>query len=152
MRPVDKSLAGLYDGLAKSYAAGMRPSAQGIDAYLALRTALSYDRQLGGNNATEILQKQASVANAAALAFINRKNFAEAVAAVKIAEGQGAGDTATTRKLISGGARDLYEAAVAEIDTNRNAAIAKLKQVILIVPATNIYHGKATKLLSANGG
>jgi pSer/pThr/pTyr-binding forkhead associated (FHA) protein len=147
----DRNVSGLYAQLATAYNNGTRPSAKPAAAWTSLRSALTFDRQLGGAHAAEIQAKQSSIAAQAAVGFASAKNMSEALAAVKVAEAAGA-DTSLTRRLISDYALELYTAAKEEIDSNRTAALAKLRQVKSLLPPTNTTYTKADKLLNANGG
>ena len=146
-----RTLALGYEMFAKNYAIGTRPTAKALDAWIALRSALNFDTNFGnGAHKDDIQARRAQVAPKAALGLASAKNFTEAAVALKLADPANS-DAQFARRLVNDYAAELYETAKGEIDSNRSAALNKLRQVKLLTGSGALFT-KAEKLLSANPG
>jgi len=147
-----RTLAAQYEEFGKAYFNGMRPSAQPIEAWQSLRRALTYDKQLGGVYSSEIQATRARIAGKVAIGMISRGEHLDAVEAVRLAEATNnvTGDVTNAKKLLSMEAASLYKTASEEISSNRQAGIQKLQRIKMLVPSSNIWYGRAQKLLAKN--
>jgi outer membrane biosynthesis protein TonB len=147
-----KTQASVYQQLGVAYNRGMSPGAKPIEAYNDLRRALNLDSgSAGGEFTSEIKSKLAQVAPKAAMSFYVRKDYAQASAAVRTAEGNGIsnGDTKLVRDKLEQAAKELYDQAASEINTNPDAAKQKLRQIKGMVDGKSPTLQKANQLLSA---
>ncbi len=146
-----RSLAAGYEKFARDYAVGTRPSAKAGEAWVALRSALNFDTNTGGGaHNADIQARRAQIAPKAAMNLASAKNYNEAVVALKLAD-PGNGDAVFARRVVNDYASELYETAKGEIDSNRGAALQKLRQVKLLTGSGALFN-KAEKLLAANPG
>ena len=146
-----RTLALGYEMFAKNYAIGTRPTAKALDAWIALRSALNFDTNFGNSaHKDDIQARRAQVAPKAALGLASAKNFTEAAVALKLADPNNS-DAQFARRLVNDYAAELYETAKGEIDSNRSAALNKLRQVKLLTGSGALF-SKAEKLLNANPG
>ncbi len=154
LRTVLRTTAARYEELGKAYFYGMRPSADPVDAWLKLRTAKNYDRQLGGAYMKEIAAKQGQIAGKVALTLTARMQYVEAHEAIRIAEASGNvnGSVKAARQVLNEQASTLYKTASEEISSNRVAGVQKLRLIKQLVGPKSIWYKRAQKLLAKNGG
>jgi outer membrane biosynthesis protein TonB len=148
-----RTTASVYAQLGAAYNRGTSPGAKPTDSYRDLRTALNIDSgSAGGELTSEIKGKLAQIAPKAAMSFYVRKEYAEASAAVKTAEANGISndDTKLVRTKLEQAARELYEQAAKEIESDPDAAKQKLRQIKSMVDGKSPTLVKATTLLNAN--
>src|SRR5262249_19666636 len=96
--------------------------------------------------------KLAQIAPKAAMSFYVRKEYGEASQAVRIAEGNGISnsDTKLVRDKLEQAARELYDQAANEINSNPDAAKQKLRQIKGMVDRKSRTLAKATALLNGS--
>lgn len=142
-------LARIYDQFARNYNVGMAPGTSPTEAYTALTKARNFDQQ--GAFKSEIEGRLGDVAAKAAASFMGKGQFADAAAAVRLAESVGGGNS-TTKSVRSGlesKAADLYNSASKEMPAE--SAKEKLRTVTKMVDAKSQWYQKATKLLASAG-
>ncbi|MGN6103756.1 MAG: FHA domain-containing protein [Kofleriaceae bacterium] len=146
-----KGQADDYEKFGRAYNRGMSPGAKPAEAYADLKRALTLDSNQGVFT-SEIKSKLGVVAPKAAISFVVSKQYEQAYQAVRTAEANGGGNdsTRTVRQTLESTASQLYNAAVKELDTDRAAALTKLRQVKAMVDPTNPWAIKAAKQLNGN--
>lgn len=145
--PKLRTTADYYQKLYKALNTGEAPAQDPLIAFDNLRSAVSYDKQVGGQFVGEIEGKLGTVAPKAAFKALAQKNYQKARTAVIEAERLGAGDSVSTVKTkLESVARDLYNGAQQDgFDTSNGKD--KLKQIKLIVDSKSVWFGKAQKAL-----
>jgi len=154
LRTVLRTTAARYEELGKAYFYAMRPSADPAEAWLNLRRAKTYDRQLGGVYTAEIVAKQGKIAGKVALTLTARMQYVDAHEAIKIAEASGNvnGNVKAAKQVLNEQAGALYKTASEEISSNRVAGLQKLRMIKQLVSPNSIWDQRAQKLLAKNGG
>jgi hypothetical protein len=145
------SKAGAYALLGRAYNRGMAPGGSPIDTFEQLRTASTYDQNLGNAFEGEIAAKMTQVAPKAAVQFVSAGKLVEAHQAVQAADQVGAGGDANVkavRQKLESEAGKIYAQAMKELDGNPSEAKDKLKQIKGIVDSKSPWFVKATKQLS----
>jgi outer membrane biosynthesis protein TonB len=148
-----RTLASVYQQLGVAYNRGMAPAAKPVDAFKDLRRALNLDTgAAAGEFKVEIKNRLAQIAPKAAMSFYVRKEYDQAAQAVRLAEANGVsnGDTKLVRDKLEQAAKDLYDQAAKEINSNPDSAKQKLRQIKGIVDANSPTLAKATAMLNAN--
>jgi len=144
-----KTLAGVYEQLGKAYNIGMASSTSADAAFKSLQLALNMENSAGGEFRDEIREKMKSIAAKAALAFLSSKDYSSASAAVKLAETNGpTSSTKLVRTQLEARAKELYDQAAREMDSNPAEAKSKLRQIKGLVPSSSPWSKKADQLLS----
>jgi outer membrane biosynthesis protein TonB len=138
----------LYAKLGRAMAQGTAPATRATDAFEALRSAQSYDRNVGNAFDSEIDTKLAQVAPKAALLYVANKNFPAARSAMLVAQQFGASESVklVAQKLESA-ASELYNEGMKELSSNPSAAKDKFRQVLAIVDSKSTWYQKAQKQL-----
>jgi pSer/pThr/pTyr-binding forkhead associated (FHA) protein len=147
-----KGLATVYSQLGKSFHIGMAPGTGSVDAYLQLRRALMYDRDVGSAYHGVINERLVVVATRAAMQYMASKNFEPAFRAVR--ESEALGSTSPSNKVIreklESVAADLLRAASSELASNPEEAKRKARQVEGMVDTRHPLHVRATRLLNGS--
>lgn len=142
-----RNLSGAYSKLGRAYSVGTSPGTKASDAYERLITAANFDRGAGGEFVGEIEQTIAQIAPKAAVQYMGAQRYEQAAQAARRAENQDNPSVVAVRDKLEQAARELYNEAVAEKDTNPEAAKTKLLRVRAIVDSKSPYFKKAGKLL-----
>ncbi len=148
-----RTTASVYQQLGVAYNRGMAPAANAREAYIELQRALNLDKgSAPGEFSAEIKAKLEQIAPKAALSFLAKQDYTQALQALKRAEAAGISnaDTRFVRGKLELAAKELYEAAAKEINSNPEAAKVKLKQIRGIVDSKSPTLAKANAMLSAN--
>jgi hypothetical protein len=140
---------GLYAKLGKSYANGTAPAQKPTDAYEALRSALNYDRNLGGAFVSDLQSRLATVAAKAAVAFLGQKDYVRARNALDDARRYGStdGNLQLVNQKLEAVAGELYREAEKEMAISPPQAKEKLRRVKSIVDPRSSWAVKAELLL-----
>jgi tetratricopeptide (TPR) repeat protein len=148
-----RTAASVYRQLGAAYNRGTSPGAKPVEAYQDLKRALNLDNgSAGGEFTLEIKSRLAQIAPKAAVSFYVRKEYAAAFQAVRTAESNGVSnsDTKLVRDKLELAAKEIYEAAAKEINSNPDAAKQKLKQIRGMVDGKSPTLAKANALLNAS--
>ncbi|HEU4733287.1 MAG TPA: hypothetical protein VFT22_35590, partial [Kofleriaceae bacterium] len=145
-----KNLAAIYLQLGKAYAVGMAPGTKPTDAFVALRRAISFDRDVGSAYTPELQERLAATAPRAAGSYMAAKEYESAFQAVRVSESLGSSSPSnkTIRGMLEALASDLLRAAQGELASDPESAKKKLRQILSIVEARNPLFIKAQKLLN----
>ncbi len=139
----------LYAKLGKAYAVGTAPAQKASVAYENLTSALTYDKNLGGEFTDDLESKQAAVASKAAIVYTGTKEWPKARSAYIIATKNGSSDSnlQLVKQKLEAVAGELYNEASKEIGTSPGPAKDKLKQVKALVDSKSPWYAKADALL-----
>ncbi len=147
-----RSLAGTYDQLASSIAAGNAAAAsKPTDALTAYKRALAADKKLGGTHAPMIREKLGQVAPKAAAGFMAKGNYEAAKQAADTAVNFGAGSSPTiaqVRQSLERKAAELYASGVQLMKSKPDDGKAILRRVLKIVPPDSPSYQKAYKAVN----
>ena len=145
-----KNIAGIYTQLGKAYAIGMGPGTKAIDAFQALRSAINYDREVGGAYQSELRERLAQVAPKAANSYMAAKSYEQALQAVRAAEQVGSTSESlqVVRSSLEGTAHDLLSDARREMASDPDGARQKARQVLGIVEPKSPLYAQAQKLIN----
>ncbi|MFT3695300.1 MAG: FHA domain-containing protein [Kofleriaceae bacterium] len=135
----------------KAFNNGMVPGAKATEAFDNLVKAKNFDAQLGGHFKDDIEEKLRTVAPKAAISFSGSQEFEKAHTAVQTAEALGAGSDGNLKIVkdkLESAARQIYQDAMKEFDSNPSDAKEKLRRVEAIVDSKSPTYAKAkAKLL-----
>ncbi len=147
-----KNLGAIYSQLGKAYNVGMAPGTKFTDAYVALRRAANYDREVGAGYLAEIQDRLVLVASRAAMSYMAVKDYEQAFQAVRLSDSLGSSSPSnkTVRDKLDELAIELYRAAQSELASDPDAAKRKLHQVQGMIDPKNPVYAKATKLLNGS--
>jgi Inner membrane component of T3SS, cytoplasmic domain len=147
-----KSIAAVYSQLGKAYNVGMGPGTKQTDAYINLRRALEYDRDVGSAYVAEIQERLVVAAARAAVQYMAAKEYGAAFQAVRVSEQYGSSSPSnkTVRDKLESLAADLVRTASSELASNPEEARRLARQVQGMVDAKNPLHARATKMLSGS--
>jgi hypothetical protein len=145
-----KTIAAIYQQLGKSYNVGMAPGTKPTDGFVALRRAISYDREVGAAYVNEMQEKLVVIAARAAMLYMASKDYESAFQAVRASDALGSQSPSnkTVRDKLDSVAADLYRTAQSEMANDAEAAKQKLRQILNIVEAKNPLYAKASRLLN----
>jgi hypothetical protein len=145
-----KAVAAVYSQLGKTYNVGMAPGTKPTDAFVALRRAISYDRDAGSAYVAEMEHVLVTVASKAALSYAAAKEYELAFTAVRTAESLGSQSPTNkaVRDKLEDLAGELLRSATSEQANDPEAAKKKLHQIQGMVDSKSPLYAKATKQLS----
>jgi hypothetical protein len=146
------STAKAYVQFRSAYNVGMAPATKATDAFVALRQALTYDKDLGGNYTSEIQEKLVGVATRAAVSYMAAHEYESAYLAVRTSDtlGNPGSTIKSVRDKLQQVASDLYRAALNELTTDPDSAKRKLRQILGMVDAKTQVYANASKLLNGS--
>ncbi len=145
-----KAVAAVYSQLGKTYNVGMAPGTKPIDAFVALRKAIGYDRDAGSAYVAEMEHVLVTVASKAALSYTAAKEYELAFTAVRTAESLGSQSPTnkSVRDRLEELATELLRSAASDQATDPEGAKKKLHQIQGMVDPKSPTYAKATKQLS----
>jgi hypothetical protein len=140
------------DRFSRFFSGGTAPAASAVDAFEKLRTAQPLDAVLGNAFKSDIDERLKQVASKAALSYMATKptpHYAEAQTAVTVSESLGVSNNNTklVRNGIESAARDLYNEASKESDSNPQDAREKLRKLLAFIDQKSPVGDRARKLL-----
>jgi chemotaxis protein histidine kinase CheA len=143
-----KSTAAAYEQVGAAYNVGMGQGTSPVDAYTNLTKALNLDRPFGVFT-DEIKAKLGQVAPKAATKYMADKSYEQAFTAVRVAEGNGGGNSTTQaiRGALVDKANELYQEAMSLKDSDKDAARQKLQRIRGMVDGKTPVLVKAEKAL-----
>ncbi len=147
-----KLRASRYTALARFYNQGMAPGAEPDDAFEALRSALTFDQNSGGEFQSEISDRLKHVVARAAASFLASQEFEKAHTAVQTADQLGVStDTIkSAKKKLEEQASTLYASAHTDGFSSASGK-DKLRKIKSIVDASSQWYTKAVAALNGAG-
>jgi len=146
-----KAVAAVFSQLGKTYNVGMAPGTKPTDAFVALRKAIAYDRDVGAAYVPEMERVLVTVASKAALSYAAAKEYELAFTAVRTAEALGSQSPTnkSVRDKLEDLAGELLRSASSEQASDPEDAKKKLRQIQGMVDPKSPLYAKATKQLSS---
>jgi hypothetical protein len=141
-----------YSQLARAYNQGMAPGAEPDEAFEALRTASTFDQNVGGEFAHEIADKLKQVVPRAAISFLAGHELEKAHTAVLAADQLGLTSNDSikaVRSKLEQEAGNIYGAAKTAGFTTPDGK-DKLRKIKAIVDSTSQWYQKASAALSGS--
>ena len=144
-----KTKASRYSSLARAYNQGMAPGAEPDEAFESLRSALTFDQNVGGHFADEINEKLKSVTPGAAVAFVAEHQLEKAHLAVAAGEQfglSGNNSLQAVKNKLEQEAGKLYAQAKSAGFSNADSK-DKLRKIKAIVDSSSKWYQQASSAL-----
>jgi hypothetical protein len=145
--------ADLVASFGRYYSAGTAPAASSLEQFEKLRQAENYDSSLGSVFNGDIDNRLQQVSPKAAVSYMAKGLYPQALAAIEKAESLGSsdGNIKIVRSALDGKASDLYNDAKAQADSNSGAAKDKLRKMLSMIDSKSTYYLRGKQLLAKLG-